>query len=219
MKETRQAARRRGRRRTLWALTPVALVAGGALVRPAVAFRPGHRAETTPGGLDRRRFPGDRGSRPGVPGRIDVPHGDPVARLGRLPDRDGPPLHGVCAAVDPGRLPDHGDDGRAGGTDPPGGRLPGSGDHVRRRNRRRRLLLRSERRSHDGGDEPHGLRDVQGVRGLRTGARGRRRDRHGPDHQRMPDGLRPRAARPQRTGVRPARRTRWPAGSRSRGSC
>ncbi|MFD5520318.1 expansin EXLX1 family cellulose-binding protein [Streptomyces sp. NPDC127066] len=46
MKETRQAARRRGRRRTLWALTPVALVAVGALVCLAVAFRPGHRADT-----------------------------------------------------------------------------------------------------------------------------------------------------------------------------
>ncbi|MEU9135065.1 expansin EXLX1 family cellulose-binding protein [Streptomyces sp. NPDC048404] len=46
MKETRQAARRRGRRRTLWALTPVALVTVGALVCLAVEFRPGHRAET-----------------------------------------------------------------------------------------------------------------------------------------------------------------------------
>ncbi|MGQ4375503.1 expansin EXLX1 family cellulose-binding protein [Streptomyces sp. SAS_267] len=46
MKETRQAARRRGRRRTLWALTPVALVTVGALICLAVVFRPGHRAET-----------------------------------------------------------------------------------------------------------------------------------------------------------------------------
>ncbi|MFF3417450.1 hypothetical protein ACFYW9_22500, partial [Streptomyces sp. NPDC002698] len=46
MKETRQAARRRGRRRTLWALTPVALVAAGALVCAAVVFRPGHQAGT-----------------------------------------------------------------------------------------------------------------------------------------------------------------------------
>ncbi|MFF8535004.1 expansin EXLX1 family cellulose-binding protein [Streptomyces sp. NPDC015532] len=46
MKETRQAARRHGRRRTLWALTPVALVTVGALICLAVAFRPGHRADT-----------------------------------------------------------------------------------------------------------------------------------------------------------------------------
>ncbi|MEV6197749.1 expansin EXLX1 family cellulose-binding protein [Streptomyces sp. NPDC051920] len=46
MKETRQAARRRGRRPTLKAVTPVALFAVGVLVCLVVAFRPGGQADT-----------------------------------------------------------------------------------------------------------------------------------------------------------------------------
>ncbi|WP_406840358.1 expansin EXLX1 family cellulose-binding protein [Streptomyces sp. AHU1] len=45
MKETRQAARRRGHRPGPWALAPVALVAAGALVCLAAACRPGHRTD------------------------------------------------------------------------------------------------------------------------------------------------------------------------------
>ncbi|MFB7243933.1 expansin EXLX1 family cellulose-binding protein [Streptomyces populi] len=45
MKETRQAARRRGHRPGPWALVPAALVTTGALVCLAVVFRPGHRAD------------------------------------------------------------------------------------------------------------------------------------------------------------------------------
>ncbi|MEU6273128.1 expansin EXLX1 family cellulose-binding protein [Streptomyces populi] len=45
MKETRQAARRRGHRPGPWALAPVALVAAGALLCLAAACRPGGRAD------------------------------------------------------------------------------------------------------------------------------------------------------------------------------
>lgn len=109
--------------------------------------------------------------------------------------------------------------GTAGGTYPAPGHPQGSGHPLRRRGRRRRLPVRPEPRPHGRGDEPHRLRDVQGVRGVHPGPRGERRLRHGPGHQRVPAALRPRPTRPQQRGLRQAHRPLHAAGSRSPGAC
>ncbi|MGW1965872.1 expansin EXLX1 family cellulose-binding protein [Streptomyces sp. NPDC001935] len=78
MKETRQAARRRGRRPSPRALTPiavVALVAVGALVCVVVAFRPGHQAATGDGAGP--AVAGSRGT--ATPGRTPSAASTPTA--------------------------------------------------------------------------------------------------------------------------------------------
>ncbi|MFE2536041.1 expansin EXLX1 family cellulose-binding protein [Streptomyces sp. NPDC059371] len=81
MKETRQAARRRGRRPALRAVTPIALVAVGALVCLVVAFRPGHQAVT--GGSAGSAVAGSRGT--ATPGRESAGPTSPSATRSHSP--------------------------------------------------------------------------------------------------------------------------------------